>query len=61
MSGPDGTEKGVARCANCGDVSPIEITSEEVRPIGRQGRACCSDPSYRLLTIDEPSDAFAGD
>lgn len=62
MSGTNEIEKGVARCANCGAISPVAITpSEEMRPIGRQGRTCCSDTSYQLLTINEPSDAFADD
>lgn len=62
MSGTTEIGKGVAKCANCGAISPVEITpSEEVRPIGRQGRTCCSDTSYQLLTINDPSGAFADD
>lgn len=55
-------EKGVARCANCGAISPVVITpNEEMRPIGRRGRTCCSDTSSQLLTINEPSDGSADD
>ncbi len=62
MSGTTEIEKGVARCANCGAISPVEITpSKETRPIGRQGRACCNDTSYQLLTINDPSDVFTDD
>lgn len=62
MIGDDEVEKGVARCTNCGNISPIEITpDEEMRPLGMQGRSCCDDTSYRLLTVDESSEAFADD
>jgi hypothetical protein len=51
MSETDERGKGVARCANCGDISPIEISpSEEFRPIGKQGRACCTATSYQPLS-----------
>ena len=60
MSGYDEVEKGVARCANCGSISPIEITpTDEVRPLGMQGRSCCSHTSDQLLTLEGSDDAFA--
>lgn len=62
MSGNDEVEKGVARCANCGNISPVETTpTEEVRPLGMQGRSCCNDSSYQLLQLEGPEEAFAND
>lgn len=62
MSGKNEIEKGVARCANCGSISPIEITpAEEVRPLGMQGRSCCTESSYQLLTLEGPDDAYDDD